>query len=72
MIPASVYGYAALFAYLLQTANAMVIGRLMGLDVRANPLLVVVISMVGGALFGWASAKLAATLAAKKATTAAV
>ena len=72
VIPASVYGYAALFAYLLQTADAMVIGRLMGLDVRANPLLVVVLSMVGGALFGWASAKLAATLSARKAATATV
>ena len=71
VIPASVYGYAALFAYLLQTAEAMVVGRLLGVDFRANPLLVVIISMVVGALFGWASAKLAATLSAKKAATAA-
>ncbi len=67
VIPASVYGYAALFAYLLQTAGAMVIGNLVGIDVRANPFLVVAVSMVLGALFGWASAKLAATLTAKKA-----
>jgi hypothetical protein len=67
VIPASVYGYAALFAYLLQTAGAMVIGSLVGIDVRTNPFLVVAVSMVLGALFGWASAKLAATLTAKKA-----
>ena len=68
VIPASVYGYAALFAYLLQTAEAMVVGRLMGFDIKANPFIVVVLSMVLGALFGWASAKLAATLSARKAT----
>jgi hypothetical protein len=71
VIPASVYGYAALFAYLLQTAEAMVVGKLLGVDVRANPFIVVVLSMVLGALFGWASAKLAATLTAKKAAVAA-
>jgi hypothetical protein len=67
VIPASVYGYAALFAYLLQTAEAMVVGKLVGIDVKTNPFLVVAASMVLGALFGWASAKLAANLTAKKA-----
>jgi len=66
VIPAAVYGYAALFAYLLQTAEAMVVGRLLGIDVRSNPFLVVAVSMVLGALFGWASAKLAATLTSKQ------
>jgi len=66
VIPASVYGYAALFAYLLQTAEAMVVGKLLGFDVRSNPFLVVALSMVLGALFGWASAKLAGTLTAKQ------
>jgi len=68
VVPASVYGYAALFAYLLQTAEAMVVGRLMGFDIKANPFIVVVLSMVLGALFGWASAKLAAALSARKVT----
>jgi hypothetical protein len=66
VIPASVYGYASLFAYLLQTAEAMTVGRLVIIDFKGNPLLVVIISMVLGALFGWASAKLAGTLTAKK------
>jgi hypothetical protein len=61
-VPAAVYGYAATFAYLLQTAEAMVIGKLLMVDVRGNPILVVAISMVLGALFGWASAKMAASL----------
>jgi len=69
VIPASVYGYAALFAYLLQTAEAMVVGKLLGFDVRSNPFLVVALSMVLGALFGWASAKLAGTLTAKQPAT---
>ena len=66
-VPAAVYGYAATFAYLLQTAEAMVIGKLMMFDVRGNPILVVALSMVLGALFGWASAKLAASLTKKAA-----
>jgi hypothetical protein len=70
VIPASVYGYATLFAYLLQTTDAMVVAKLLGVDYKANPFLVVVLSMALGALFGWASAKFAATLAAKKAASA--
>ena len=64
-VPASVYGYAATFAYLLQTAEAMVIGKLVAIDVRGNPILVVAISMVLGALFGLASAKVAGALTKK-------
>jgi hypothetical protein len=65
-IPASVYGYAATFAFLLQTTDAMVRGKLVAVD-RGNPILVVAVSMVLGALFGWASAKLAAALTKKAA-----
>jgi hypothetical protein len=68
VIPAAVYGYAAVFAYLLQTAEAMVVGKLLGVDVRANPVLVIIISMLLGALFGFASAKLAGALTRKSAT----
>ena len=64
-VPASVYGYAATFAYLLQTAEAMVIGNLVAVGITGNPLLVVAISMVLGALFGLASAKLAGALTKK-------
>ena len=64
-VPASVYGYAATFAYLLQTAEAMVIGKLVAVDLTGNPILVVAVSMVLGALFGLASAKLAGALTKK-------
>ena len=64
VIPASVYGYAATFAYLLQTADTMTKDKLMSASM-ANALLVVIISMAIGALFGLASGKLGGTLAAK-------
>ena len=64
VIPASVYGYAATFAYLLQTADTMTKDKLMSASM-ANALLIVIISMAIGALFGLASAKLGAALAAK-------
>lgn len=64
VIPASVYGYAATFAYLLQTADTMTKDKLMSASL-ANALLVVIISMAIGALFGLASGKLGGALAAK-------
>ena len=63
-IPASVYGYAAVFAYLLQTPDAMTKEKLMSVGL-ANAFFLVVISLIVGALFGYASAKMAATLTAK-------
>jgi uncharacterized protein DUF1097 len=63
-IPASVYGYAAVFAYLLQTPDALTKEKLMSMGL-ANAFLLVVISLILGALFGFASAKLAAMLTAK-------
>jgi hypothetical protein len=65
VIPASVYGYAATFAYLLLTAQAMVIAEMTAADFKRNAFLFVVISMALGALFGMASAKLGAALAKK-------
>jgi hypothetical protein len=65
VIPASVYGYAATFAYLLLTAQAMVIAEMTAVDFKRNAFLFIVISMVLGALFGMASAKLGAALAKK-------
>jgi len=63
-IPASVYGYAAVFAYLLQTPEALTKEKLMSVSL-ANGFLLVVISLVLGAVFGLASAKLAGALTAK-------
>lgn len=63
-IPASVYGYAAVFAFLLQTADAMTKEKLMSVTL-ANALILVFISMAIGALFGLASGKLGGALAAK-------
>lgn len=66
VIPANVYGYAAVFAYLLQTPDAMTADKLMGANMD-NALILVVVSMVIGALFGIASAKIGAALGPKAA-----
>jgi hypothetical protein len=63
-IPASVYGYAATFAYLLQTQGALTSENLMSASM-ANAFLLVTISMALGAVFGMASGKVAAALTAK-------
>jgi Protein of unknown function (DUF1097) len=68
-IPASVYGYAAVFAYLLQTPDALTKEKLLSATM-GNAFLVVVISMILGAIFGFASAKMAAALTAKPASAA--
>lgn len=64
LIPASVYGYAATFAYLLQTPDTMAKDRLMSAGL-GNALIVVIISMAIGALFGLASGKLAGAMGRK-------
>jgi hypothetical protein len=63
-IPASVYGYAATFAYLLQTPNALTKENLTSASL-ANALPLVAVSMALGAIFGMASAKMGAALTAK-------
>jgi hypothetical protein len=63
-IPASVYGYAAVFAYLLQTPDAMSQEKLMSASM-ANAFLIVACSLILGALFGIVSGKLAGALTAK-------
>jgi hypothetical protein len=63
-IPASVYGYAAVFAYLLQTPDAMSRDKLMSPSM-ANAFVLVAISMIIGALFGLVSGKVAGALTAK-------
>ncbi len=64
VIPASVYGYAAVFAFLLQTADSMTKEKLMSATL-ANALIIVIVSMAIGALFGLASGKLAGAFTAK-------
>lgn len=66
VIPANVYGYAVIFAYLLQTPDALTPGKLLSVNFD-NALILVVVSMVIGALFGIASAKLGAALGPKAA-----
>jgi hypothetical protein len=64
-IPASVYGYASVFAFLLgNPAKNLTKEGLMSAS-PANALVAVAASMVLGALFGWASGKLAGTLSKK-------
>jgi hypothetical protein len=63
-IPASVYGYAATFAYLLQTQGALTTGNLLSASM-ANAFVLVAVSMALGAVFGMVSGKLAASLTAK-------
>jgi hypothetical protein len=57
-VPANVYGYAATAAYALQTANA---GSVTATDLT-NPVLLVAVSAVLGAVFGLVSGKLAGAL----------
>ena len=63
-IPASVYGYAAVFAYLLQTADSMTKEKLMS-GSMANALILVFVSMLVGAIFGLVSGKVAGALTKK-------
>ena len=57
-VPANVYGYAATAAYALQTANA---GSVTAMDLT-NPVLLVALSTILGAIFGMLSGKLAGIL----------
>ena len=58
VVPANVYGYAATAGYALQTTGA---GSPMSMNL-SNPVLLVALSVVLGALFGMASGKLAGAL----------
>lgn len=65
VVPANVYGYAATAAYALQTPTADGVGPLASLSAvnLTNPVLLVALSVVLGAIFGLASGKLAGVLA---------
>ncbi|MDX1915382.1 MAG: DUF1097 domain-containing protein [Methylophilus sp.] len=58
VVPANVYGYAATAGYALSKADA---GSVTAMDL-SNPVLLVAVSTVLGAVFGMASGKLAGTL----------
>lgn len=60
-VPGTTFGYACTFAFLLQTPDRLALDKLLSPSF-ANSLIVVPVSMIGGALFGFASAKLAAAL----------
>jgi hypothetical protein len=68
VVPANVYGYAALVAYSLhQPSAAPATGPLQNLlsPSFANPLVLLIVSMVVGALFAYASDQLAKVLSKK-------
>lgn len=60
-IPASVFGYASMFAYVLQTPDILSKDVLLGIDI-GNPLILVSFSIAVGAGFGKWSASLSAKL----------
>ncbi len=60
-IPATTYGYACTFAFLLQTPDKLNLEALFSATLD-NALIVVIISMVIGALFGFATSKFTAVL----------
>ncbi|GAC1588430.1 MAG: hypothetical protein NVS3B28_13740 [Candidatus Velthaea sp.] len=64
VIPASFYGYAATFAFLLQTPGKLTLPNLFSVSLSNGPI-VVALSLAIGALFGIASAKVGAMLMAK-------
>lgn len=61
-VPATVLGYAASFAFLLQTPDKLSIANLMSSVPKDNVLITVAISMIVGAICGLLSGKLAAAL----------
>ena len=61
VIPANVYGYAATFAFLLQTPEKLSVEALTSISLN-NGLIVVGLSMVIGAVLGFLSGKLGAAM----------
>jgi hypothetical protein len=60
-VPGTTYGYACTFAYLLQTPDKLSLDALTSVTM-SNALIVVIISMVIGAIFAFASGKWAAAM----------
>lgn len=66
-IPSGVYGFASTFAFLLQTPDKLSIAALTSPSLN-SAFVVVSVSMVIGAVFGFASGKLAAMMPSKAGT----
>ena len=60
-VPGTTYGYACTFAYLLQTPDKLNLDTLTSVTM-SNALIVVIISMVIGAIFAFVSGKWAAAM----------
>ena len=60
VIPAQVYGFASVVAYTLMTADG---AANLTAGSMANPVVVIILSMIVGAVFGYVSEKLAGMLA---------
>lgn len=60
-IPATVFGFAATFAYLLQTPDVLNLGVLMSATLK-NPLILISLSMAVGGVFGLTSARWGAAM----------
>jgi hypothetical protein len=60
-IPSGFYGYAATFAYLLMTKDALTVSAMTKLNMQ-NGFIAVAVSMVVGNLFGFVSAKFSAAM----------
>jgi hypothetical protein len=70
-VPANVYGYAATVAYSLHEQGAAGVGPLQSLTSPsfANPLVILIVSMVIGAIAGYISGQVAGALTKKAAAT---
>lgn len=63
-IPATVFGYASAFAYILQTQNQLSVEALTTIN-SSNVIVVISASIIIGTFFGFASGKLSAVLGPK-------
>jgi hypothetical protein len=63
-IPATVFGFASSFAYLLQTPDVLNADVLLSLSMK-NSLIVISLSLIAGAVFGLLSARLGSAMTGK-------
>jgi hypothetical protein len=64
-IPASVYGYASCFAYMLLGQDKLAMPALTAVSFE-NPLIIISVSIAVGTAFGWASGKVGTALTASE------
>ncbi len=63
LIPATVYGFASTFAFLLQTPDALSTANLTSPSLSGNALISVAVSLVIGAVLGYVTGKITAMIA---------